>query len=218
MFLSRTPPNSHPLFYTFLSTSLLTCCLTSRCSSTSCLFFPLHPSSFMLFSFLFVSCLISFTLSTSFAPPLLCLFTHTFQPPVYLQSFRTFLHLQIHFCSLPHPPLLCVTLSFPSLPPFPSLFLPSSIAPHLSGRLAPPHLPTTSAALPCQTVPTSPEGWASAAHSMQASSGVPGTSRAPPTLAGPLPRRCHMATARPGGHTAPQGFSASSHPSLYAGE
>lgn len=121
------------------------------------------------------------------------------------------------------PILLCllflhhIRLSAP-LPTRPFSSPPRPVAAQLSGHPEPLHLPTTSAALLCPTVPISPEGWASAAHSTQASSGVPGTSRVPPIPAGPHPRHYRMATARPGGHTAPQAFSASSHPSLYAGE
>lgn len=102
---------------------------------------------------------------------------------------------------------------FPLFPP-PRL----SLALQLSGRPVPPHLPTTSTAPPRRTVPTSPEGWASAAHSTRASSGAPGTSRAPPTPADRRPLRCHTATPRSGGPTAPRASSASSPPSLYAGE
>lgn len=87
-----------------------------------------------------------------------------------------------------------------------------------SGRPAPPRQPTTSAAPPSRTEPTSPEGWGSAALSTRDSSGAPGTSRAPPTPEAPPPHHCRTATARPGGRTGPQGFSASSHPSLFASE
>lgn len=93
-----------------------------------------------------------------------------------------------------------------------------SVVPRLSGRPEPPHLPTTSAAPPCPTVPISPEGWGSAAHSTQASSGALGTSRGLLTLAGPPLHRYRTATARPGGRMAPRASSASSRRSLCAGE
>lgn len=140
---------------------------------------------------------------------------HTFQPIFLLQSIFFSVYSCL-FTSLP----FNITFIFPSL----HLFFPfvsshsHSVAPRLSGRPEPPHLPTTSAAPPCLTVPISPEGWESAAHSTQASSGVPGTSRGLLTLAGPPLHRYRTATARPGGRMAPQASSASSHRSLCAGE
>lgn len=179
-------------------------------------FHPPHPFSFLLSVFLALSSLLSHLchpeflfICTSSSLPLL-LSHQPLIPPIFS---RLFLLLHIHLSALFHPPLCHLFSTIPpSIPPTPP------IVPHLRGRLVPPRLPTTSAALPCQTVPTSPEGWASAARSTLASSEEPGTSKAPPTLAGLRPHHCHTATARPGGHTVPQGFSASSHPSLYAGE
>lgn len=120
--------------------------------------------------------------------------------------------------------LLLLLPSHSILPLFSHLFSPfvsshsHSVAPRLSGCPEPPHLPTTSAAPPCLTVPISPEGWGSAAHSTQASSGVPGTSRGLLTLAGQPLHHYRTATARPGGRMVPQASSASSHRSLCAGE
>lgn len=183
---------------------LLFFCLTSYASL--CLYTSplLHHTLFPSFSSL-VSCFHhpEFFICTSSSLPLLSSHIPTSYPsPIFSHLFL-----------LPHL-AVCLLPSFLHILPVSS----PPVVPQLSGHPVPPHLPTTSAALPCQTVPTSPEGWAFAAHSTQASSGVLGTSRAPPTLADPRPRHCHMAIARPGGHTVPQGFSASSPPSLYAGE
>lgn len=206
MFLSHTPPLHSCRLLLHFSFDLL---LTPPVSPPIPHFVHLPLVPFLLSYF--ISCLRHpefFFICTSCSLPLLS--SHL---PILLHLIL--LHIRLPACLLP--PLFNITFSLPSLHPFSSSY-PYSVAPHLSGRPEPLHLPTTSAALPCQTVPISPEGWASAAHSTQASSGVPGTSRVPPTPVGPRPRHYHMATARPGGHTAPQAFSASSHPSLYAGE
>ena len=194
--------------------SLLLSCLTSYASL--CLYTSplLRHTLFSFFLFSSLVCHPEFFICTSSASSLI---THS--------NLLSFYHLFAPLSSSPSPcssasflPLYHIFFTIPSSIPFLFLPTPLPVVPQLSGHLVPPHLPTTSAALPCQTVPTSPEGWASAAHSTQASSGVLGTSRAPPTLAGLRPRHCHMAIARPGGHMVLQGFSASSHPSLYAGE
>lgn len=174
------------------------------------------PSSPPTPHFVHLSFIHNFLLSPLQSPSLGILHFHLL---FSLQSFRTsFFSTSTSplACTLPSPASLFLYYPILHLPPF-FLYV-SSAAPQLSGHPLPPRLPTTSAALPRPTAPTSTEGWASAAHSTQDSSGAPGTSRALPTPAGPRPRHCHMATARPGGHTAPPGFSASSHPSLYAGE
>lgn len=182
---------------------------------------PLHFSSLVLH------------LSFHFSPPLSLPTSHFVHPLLpYFPFTITILYLHLlshlpnsnpsilfHFFFSPYFPLLFnFNLSTLLLLLFPlSLSPPATVAHNLSGRLAPPHLPTTSAALQCPTVPISPEGWASAAHSMLASSGVPGTSRAPPIPVGPHPHHYHTATARRGGHTVRPASSASSHLSLYAG-
>lgn len=140
-----------------------------------------------------------------------------------LSHLPTYFPSAIYFFLLLYTPAYLLP-SHSILPLFSHLFSPfvschsHSVAPRLSGRQEPPHLPTTSAAPPCLTVPISPEGWGSAAHSTQASSGAPGTSRGLLTLAGPPLHHYHTATARPGGRMVPQASSASSHRSLCAGE
>lgn len=195
MFLSHTPTSSLPsplVAPFFLFTSPLTS-HASLCSSPASFILYLPSSSPWISLYLHLL----FSSYTTFQPLIL---SNPLAPPF----------------SSPHPPFR--STSTPSIFFLFLFFNPYPVAAQLSGHPEPLHLPTTSAALLCPTVPISPEGWASAAHSMQASSGVPGTSRAPPIPAGPHPRRYRMATARPGGHTAPRAFSASSHPSLYAGE
>lgn len=199
MFFFLTPPlHSHPLLLCF----------------SFCFCRPVSPPTPHLFICLF-SCLLSSSVLSPWIPLYLhLLFSHhTFQllPSLILcaSSIHPLVELSpvfnIAFASSPLPHLLSL---------FPSYF----VVAQLRERRVPPHLPTTSAAPLCQTVQISPEGWVSAVHSTQGSSGAPETSRAPPTPAGLRPHHYHMATARPGGHTVPQAFSASSHPNLYAGE
>lgn len=212
MFLSHTLLHCNPLSSSLFSPPASPPTLHFRLLHPSLSAFPLSPLFCCLLSHIHHH-------SFSFSPPRSHLFTYRTFKPFLAHKKRFALLSSSSWPRLRCPSSVSPFLYHPSFSFSPScLSTFSPVVPRRSGHPAPRLLPTTSAAPPCQTVPISPEGWASAARSTQVSSVVPGTSMAPPTPAGLLLHHCRMATARPEEHMAPRGFSASSHPSLYASE